>query len=355
MTKEELIIKLYTEDSLSVNKIQKRIGGEKKKISSILESNGIKLKRKVNWSLKKPLSSDIENFKKLYKIHKSSVTVGKLTGWSNATVIKYLGDEFQKGTKELTEDTIQEIQKLYNEGMSSREVSKELNISKTSVLKFINNSRESSSYRKYNLDKNAFESITTEKQAYWLGFLYADGSVSSTEHSITLSLTDKESVEQFREFLKTDKPIYVRKKSEVNPKWKDNYTLTVHSKKLKKDLIKLGCIPNKTEKLDRVPDLPEHLYRHFVRGIFDGDGSIWKSQERFHFSISGYLPFIDKVQDVIVKETGLNKTKLAKRKHNYGDIRYGGKKNLSVLKDYLYKDATVYMSRKKNTFNLILN
>lgn len=254
-----------------------------------------------------------------------------------------------------TDEEKKYLQKLYDEGMSSREIAKLYSSSKNRILDALDETREPSSYRKYDLDQNAFENITTQEQAYWLGFLYADGSVGSTEHSITLGLTDKESVEQFREFLKTDRPLYVEERSKENPKWKDNYTLTVHSKKLKKDLIKLGCIPNKTEKLDRVPDLPEHLYRHFVRGIFDGDGSIWKSQERFHFSISGYLPFIDKVQDVIVKETGLNKTKLAKRKHNYGDIRYGGKKNLSVLKDYLYKDATVYMSRKKNTFNLILN
>lgn len=37
-------------------------------------------------------------------------------------------------------------------------------------------------------NKDRFEVIDTEEKAYWLDFLYADGSVGSTEHKIELGL-----------------------------------------------------------------------------------------------------------------------------------------------------------------------
>jgi len=247
------------------------------------------------------------------------------------------------------------LQELYNKGYSSRQLAKLYNCSKPRILDALENKREKSSYRKYKLDQNAFKSLETQGQAYWLGFLYADGNVGSKENSITLSLTDRESVEDFKKFLKTDKPIYINRRSQGNPKWKDIYTLTVHSEILKNDLIKLGCVPDKTYKVN-LPNIDESLYRHFIRGVFDGDGSVWKSSGKGHFSITNKLSFLTELQDVLIKELGLNKTKLAERKPNFGDLRYGGKSNLEKLHDYFYKDAIVYMSRKKTKFdNLILN
>ena len=56
-------------------------------------------------------------------------------------------------------------------------------------------------YTKFN--DTIFESIDTEEKAYWLGFLYADGSISSTNNTIELSLksSDINHLIKFKYFL----------------------------------------------------------------------------------------------------------------------------------------------------------
>lgn len=39
------------------------------------------------------------------------------------------------------------------------------------------------------------------------------------------------------------------------------------------DLCNHGCVDRKS-KIIRMPNIPENLIRHFIRGYFDGDGSV---------------------------------------------------------------------------------
>lgn len=52
---------------------------------------------------------------------------------------------------------------------------------------------------------------------------------------------------------------------------------------MKTDLIRLGCVPNKSLILkfpsENIFSNPE-LIRHFIRGYFDGDGSVFISREK---------------------------------------------------------------------------
>ena len=80
-----------------------------------------------------------------------------------------------------------------------------------------------------------FEIIDTEEKAYWLGFLYADGSVSSTDNRIELGLAEKDlnHIEKFKEF------IGVPNKISYRPQTK-SYRYMFKSIPCKEDLIKQG-------------------------------------------------------------------------------------------------------------------
>ena len=63
------------------------------------------------------------------------------------------------------------------------------------------------------VDQYIFDVIDTEEKAYWLGFLFADGNISSSEDKleINLSATDVDHLEKFRTFLKAANKVRIRK------------------------------------------------------------------------------------------------------------------------------------------------
>lgn len=361
MNREELIIHLYTVEKKSINAIRDVVGGEKKNVSKVLRDNGIEFRVKTGWSQKTPSTEEISLFEKLYKEGKSSVDIGTITGWSYKTVLKYLDDSLVNGTPNLNEEQIQEIKALYNKGYSSRRVAEETGVSKTTVLKFVEDKAAPSSFRIYSVNEDFFNTVDSEKKAYWLGYMYADGSNDEKSGRISLSQSDKDksAVYAFKTALEAEHPVYEAvAKGGYSKKNSLVYTLSINSRKLSDALAKLGCVSNKTYKLS-LPELPTSLLPHFIRGVFDGDGSVWVSGSRGYFSITGYVPFLEQLQEVLIRDAQVNKTKINLRRPNessdYGDIRYGGKAPMKQLYDYLYKDAKYFLRRKKEKLEEILH
>ena len=127
--------------------------------------------------------------------------------------------------------------------------------------------------RKIDVDDTLFESIDNPFKAYWLGFLYADGNITynllKTKYSVELCLSEKDldHLEKYKNFLNTSKKISYRSNTK-------SYRLNIQSKKMCENLINLGCTPKKSLTLKFPEFLSEDLVNHFIRGYFDGDGSI---------------------------------------------------------------------------------
>ena len=86
-----------------------------------------------------------------------------------------------------------------------------------------------------------FNKIDTEEKAYWLGFLYADGSVGSKEDKIELGLAEKDlkHIEKFRDFMNITNKISYRERTK-------SYRMSFRSIQCKQDLINKGCVPKKS-------------------------------------------------------------------------------------------------------------
>ena len=88
------------------------------------------------------------------------------------------------------------------------------------------------------VEYNAFDTIT-EESAYWLGFISADGCLRGNTLSIGLQESDYNHLVKFKEFIKTENKIRL-KKHFINNKIVLSYEISVSDKHLAETLNKLG-------------------------------------------------------------------------------------------------------------------
>lgn len=230
-------------------------------------------------------------------------------------------------------------------------------ILKSSGTKLVSASQRS---RKYTLNEHYFDTIDTEEKSYWLGLLYADGTVGYNTIRLELSAKDKDIVYKFGHCLQTNKPVRTVLHSLKNPNHQDSYELTLHSPIIYNQLIKLGCHQNKTFTLNfpTKEQVPDKLLPHFVRGYFDGDGclTIYKSNGYFknHMQIDSTLMFCEGLgkylhrHDIIHHIYTPKKARLTSRqlvvRQRLGCYYFG---------KLIYQDATIFMARKRNKFDVL--
>lgn len=129
--------------------------------------------------------------------------------------------------------------------------------------------------RRYRLDENFFKKWTAD-MAYVLGWLFSDGNVDSKLRTfrIKLAAKDIEVLRKIRRALGSNARISLVSQALPSKLSANRYALlAIHSRNMCKDLLALGCVPKKTNKFI-VPSIPSSMARHFIRGYFDGDGSI---------------------------------------------------------------------------------
>lgn len=188
-----------------------------------------------------------------------------------------------------------------------------------------------------------FENIDTEEKAYWLGFLYADGSVGSAEDKIELGLAEKDlkQIEKFKECLGLKNKICYREATK-------SYRISFRSQSCKQDLIKQGCVPKKSLilKFPTEQQVPFYLIRHFIRGYFDGDGWFTNTSECFQVGIIGTQDFINGFLQVIENINKTNKIFEVHRSDGAKRYVFGVYQDVLNFLNWIYKDANIYLDRK---------
>jgi DNA-binding transcriptional regulator WhiA len=268
---------------------------------------------------------------------------------------------------DFTVELIQKIKNLYvKDELSCPTIGKMLGIGEWAVWNCLkkNGIKTRTKFafsRKYELDETFFEKIDDEKKAYFLGYLYADGAIYKSKHGsyfhLTLQERDKHILESFKKMLKTN--IGLRRRQ-----GKGQDILMINSKKMVEDLIKLGCMPNKSFKINfpTFEIIPEKLMPHFIRGYFDGDGSIsWNPKNyRVAAKIISNVDFCDAMQHFLSHQCKISKfyvNKVFETKAGnqfYTNIEFGGYENIKKFYNYIYKKSSVFLSRKKEVFESYL-
>jgi len=311
----------------------------------------------------------IKKIIEMYLLNYSKVDIAKHLNISTQSVTKYLlKNNIKQKEHFLSEEIKNTICNLYvNNKMCIKEISKELNVDCASVKRALNKNgiklrSLSETFRKYVVDHNYFDVIDTQNKAYILGLLYADGNVSKNKHVIQICLQeeDKHILEQIKNELNSNYPLYFSERSKKNSNWKNTYTLIINDEHMYQSLIDKGVVPQKTFKI-KFPDfLDEKLIKHFIRGYFDGDGCFCVSKRKdrrnyYHaiFSIVGVNDFCQRIKEIVETELNVHCTITCCHQKYNSPIRclsINGRKNCEKILKWIYDDAEMFLIRKKNKY-----
>jgi hypothetical protein len=205
---------------------------------------------------------------------------------------------------------------------------------------------------KYKKNESYFDIIDDPTKSYWLGFLFADGYNSNKSIILDLSRKDNDHLLKFSKLIFGCDNIkkYERRGIEFS-------RLEIHSKKMCESLSTLGCVKNKTKILE-FPKIEKKYIRDFLRGYFDGDGSIYQKKVPTR---SNYTKFTS-------SKLFINEIK-SELESNFDDVSYFIEdeseeiKSLKIIGDpsilklyfYLYEDSLCFLERKKDKFESIIS
>lgn len=272
---------------------------------------------------------------------------------SLARILKKLNLDISHRSK-IREDFIknheEEIVSRYLAGESQLVIAKSFNCHDSSICRVLQKYNVETRYH-YNVNHNFFSKIATEIQAYVWGYFTADGCNNSNNNSVTITSIDLDILERMKIEFQYDGPIYQAKPPKNFPHRYGAHVLSIGSQQMSQDLTHIGCMPNKTF-LTTFPAediLPKYLQRHFIRGLLDGDGSIFHETyprtPGIITSIAGTKPLLEPILNIIRKETGITGGGLYKDKNIYS-LKISGNPQVLKFLDWLYQDAQIYLERK---------
>ena len=136
------------------------------------------------------------------------------------------------------------------------------------------------------------------------------------------------------------------------------------------DLIKSGCTKSKTDNFlfPKATIVSSELRRHFVRGYFDGDGTlsmypVYKDTDKEYihikFSLCGTREFLESlvielnesIDSHDFKYTPLKRHTDSEANHFY--VNYGGRLKTLAIANWMYDGATISLERKQKRYEKI--
>lgn len=189
--------------------------------------------------------------------------------------------------------------------------------------------------------------------AYVLGFWFADGYMRKEKsYRIIFAGKDEDILVEIRQALDSNHPIRFMAQDSC-------YYVSFCSKQLYQDLLKSGGFRRKSLTID-FPAVPKKFLPDFVRGYFDGDGSVFfidyirtkdgrpTRELRTNFT-SGSRRFLEKLMHILHDEVGLSIKELGV--YNKGGslkLGYGMKDSEALLRYMYYGNFPIGLQRKAN-------
>lgn len=208
---------------------------------------------------------------------------------------------------------------------------------------------------KYPINQIYFHKWSSD-MAYVLGLLITDGCLSFTSCPslrFTFKTEDKELLEFIQAQISPTRPIrFLKHFNATTNKYYNEcaFSITGLSESLINRLLYLKIIPNKTGK-EKLPKCPQKYKGDLLRGIFDGDGSVYRDSRytnRWVYAINSASQLLLKqIQHLLCHDYGNIYTN-KKRQHFYYII-YKQQHIKNIVK-LMYESQNFALSRKKQRF-----
>lgn len=364
MKNEEKInkaVEMYKSTKYSINHVACVCDITASSLKHNLEKLGVKLRpeektKRIDQVLKEVTKDNIDEIHEKYGVDKYILEKAMML---NPTALKQL--QIDLAIKEYIETS------KFNRSIGALSIKYDINRKTlTKYLKDKNIEITSATNSKY-VEEHIFDIIDTEEKAYWLGFFFADGYIESAGNGIgiNISLKDKEHLEKFNKFMKYEGGLNISTSHQFgskdihNSKGEVIYIIStvIHNDNLWNALNNKGCVPNKSLILD-FPDVTifnndTKLILAFIRGYFDGDGTLGKYQHsktnpnmEESLMFIGTLPFLKGVEKYLGEGFIMHKTNCSEQTYRLGYSTAKARKAAELM----YKNSTIHLDRKYNIY-----
>lgn len=214
------------------------------------------------------------------------------------------------------------------------------------------------------INKNFFQ-IWNSEMSYILGMIAADGSLGikrirkdgSKQYFLEITSKDLRLLRKIKKVMGASQKIGIKHRgSDKKIKY---YRIQIGHQTICRDLLKLGLKPRKTYSQFTI-SVPQQYFPDFVRGFFDGDGSVYiykvnnTPQIKANFRSSSFL-FMKKFAHQLCKSLNVSRKAIHKEIFRKGKIPmysiYFYVDDCEKLAKFMYgNNPTLYLPRKRRIF-----
>lgn len=247
------------------------------------------------------------------------------------------------------QDTVQKVVAMYESGMSADKIALLIGKSRASVCLYLKSAGVKTRRRperRLSLNERFFNPVNSHESAYWLGFLLADGYLSSRALRVELQERDSHHLETLAKDIGSTTTIkWSSRHHKMTGKTHKAARLCLSSSDMAHSLRALGWDEFKKAGDCRILDsVPSDLRPSLVRGLFDGDGCAMKDR----------VSFVDKYEEPVIWFRSATLGAVGKefriRPHHSGaeayDFSISGKDRIQSFYNFIYSTPGPFLDRK---------
>jgi intein-encoded DNA endonuclease-like protein len=242
------------------------------------------------------------------------------------------------------------IEEYTNKNRGSNKIAHDFNVNPKIILKRLKNFgipiKKTTDYKKFARNDNFFENWSHE-MAYCLGFITADGHIHKNRSVLAIGIHSKdlEVLTYIKNCISPETPVYFSRNRKL-------VSFSITSRKILYDLKKYNVDNKKTFNLKIDFDIPGEYWGDYLRGFFDGDGSVNLIIKGKYLCLQSSFCSMSEIFIKELREKCDNIGRLCKQKQKSDKYIYrwilAGKDTLK-LREIIYSDFNSFgMKRKKD-------